>query len=817
MYKKVICAACGAALSLTSFGETIDIRTLNYSGPFEVITPFMLDSVDVRSAKFDTLGLLKSPISLKAADKGREFREATLPSSKTTALHLLNFTIDNERYFTGSLKVDGLKHKEIYLDGKLLDGNSLALSPATHTVTIKCLTLPGSSDSIKVSLESDSKVPVSINKKQGRRYTLQDVITGRRFSSAKISPSGKYLITSYSHTHDGGNITITSDVSELASGRKLFSSAENLNWMPESDAIYLTRTVDKKLRLVTVDPLTQEEKVLADNLPGSRFVMSPTEDFFVYLKNQEEQKEKSEDLYEIVNPEDRQPGWRVRGTLMKFDLASGLSTPLTFGYRNVAPGGISSDGSKLLFMAYDTKVDQRPSSLVSVYLLNLTTGECSALLENEGFIGDARLSPDGKSVALVGSPESLDGIGKNLPEGMTPNMYDNQLYVMDVATKKITPLTRDFNPSIKDFAWNKADGSIYFTAENRDRKSLYRVNPANGRIDDLKASEEYVMSFSLPTTAQTLVYTGQGASNSDRLYSVNLKNGRQNLIEDLSSERLKGIRIGECKAWPFVTSRGDSLSVRYVLPPEFDPSKKYPMIVNYYGGCSPTSRMFESRYPHHVYAAHGYVVLVVIPRGSSGFGQEYGAHHVNTAGEGVADDIIDAVKAFTASHSWVDGNKIGCIGASYGGFMTQYLQTKTDIFATGISHAGISDHTSYWGEGYWGYSYSEVCMADSYPWTRKDLFVERSPLYNAHKIHTPLLFLHGDADTNVPVGESIQMYTALKRLGRETAFVAVRGANHQVTEFNKRKQWQETIFAWFAKYLQDDPSWWEALYPKKSL
>ena len=241
------------------------------------------------------------------------------------------------------------------------------------------------------------------------------------------------------------------------------------------------------------------------------------------------------------------------------------------------------------------------------------------------------------------------------------------------------------------------------------------------------------------------------------------------------------------------------------------------MIVNYYGGCSPTSRMFESRYPHHVYAAHGYVVLVVIPRGSSGFGQEYGAHHVNTAGEGVADDIIDAVKAFTASHSWVDGNKIGCIGASYGGFMTQYLQTKTDIFATGISHAGISDHTSYWGEGYWGYSYSEVCMADSYPWTRKDLFVERSPLYNAHKIHTPLLFLHGDADTNVPVGESIQMYTALKRLGRETAFVAVRGANHQVTEFNKRKQWQETIFAWFAKYLQDDPSWWEALYPKKPL
>ncbi|WP_438502865.1 hypothetical protein, partial [Bacillus pumilus] len=103
------------------------------------------------------------------------------------------------------------------------------------------------------------------------------------------------------------------------------------------------------------------------------------------------------DLYEIVNPEDRQPGWRSRASLMKFDLASGLSSPLTFGYRNVTPAGISADGSKLLFMAYDTKVEQRPSSVVSLYLLDLKSGACMTLLENEGFIGGASLSPDGKT------------------------------------------------------------------------------------------------------------------------------------------------------------------------------------------------------------------------------------------------------------------------------------------------------------------------------------------------------------------------------------------------------------------------------------
>lgn len=258
--------------------------------------------------------------------------------------------------------------------------------------------------------------------------------------------------------------------------------------------------------------------------------------------------------------------------------------------------------------------------------------------------------------------------------------------------------------------------------------------------------------------------------------------------------------------------RGDTLCCRYYLPPHFDAAKKYPMIVNYYGGCSPTSRMLQSRYPHHVYAAMGYVVLVVNPSGATGFGQKFSARHVDTAGEGVAEDIISSTQAFCDEHAFVNRKKIGCIGASYGGFMTQYLQTKTDLFAAAISHAGISDHTSYWGEGYWGYSYSEVSMANEYPWTNKHLFVDQSPLYNADKIHTPLLFVHGTADNNVPVGESIQLYTALKLLGRPTAMVLVDGQDHHIIDYEKRLKWQNTIFAWFAKWLQDDASWWTEMY-----
>ena len=96
-------------------------------------------------------------------------------------------------------------------------------------------------------------------------------------------------------------------------------------------------------------------------------------------------------------------------------------------------------------------------------------------------------------------------------------------------------------------------------------------------------------------------------------------------------------------------------------------------------------------------------MYVIQPSGTIGFGQEFSARHVNAWGKRTADDIIEGTKQFCKEHPFVDEKRIGCLGASYGGFMTQYLQTQTDIFAAAVSHAGISDVTSYWGEGYWGY------------------------------------------------------------------------------------------------------------------
>lgn len=815
--KKQILLSCALAWAVMAGAETIDITTFRYAGPYVVQAPFQVDSVDVNSKTFVSGRLLDTHLSVDVLQQGTLFTGGVLPGSDSGyALHMMGFVLENTRYATAKLKIDGLKRYQLYVDGKKQEGTELALEPATHSVVIKYLSEAGKTDSLKVSVDTDQEGSISLKQDNKKLYTLADVLHGTRFAGVGLSPDGRYLIANYRTTYVGGRSAGSTRITELASGKVLAERTENMQWMPRSNRYYYTRTGVDGRQLIVVDPLTGMETVLVNKLPDGYFQFAPTEDYLLFTMTQEGPKERKE-IYEVLEPDDRQPGWRNRSYLAKYDLKTGLLQPLTFGYHNVWAADISNDGRYLLMMTSQSRLTKRPTTLFSLYRLDMQTLQAELLIDKDGFISGARFSPDGTQVLVSGSPESLGGIGKNVKEGQTPSMTDVQLYLLNIADKRVTPLTKDFNPSVQRAVWNKVDGQVYFTAENRDCYSLYRMNPADGKIQQLEVSEDLVNSFSLAQNAPVMAYYGQSASNSDRLYTMNTKKMKSSLLEDLSKDILKDVELGECKAWSFTNSRGDTIYGRYYLPPHFDANRKYPMIVNYYGGCSPVSRNFESRYPHHAYAALGYVVYVIEPSGATGFGQEFSARHVNTAGEGVAQDIIEGTKQFCKEHAFVNDKKIGCIGASYGGFMTQYLQTQTDIFAAAISHAGISDHTSYWGEGYWGYSYSEVSMANSYPWSNPDLFVKQSPLFNADKIHTPLLFLHGDADVNVPVGESIQMFTALKLLGRETAFVAVTGQDHHIVDYGKRIQWQNTIFAWFAKWLQDDATWWNAIYKPKNL
>ena len=822
--------AAALMASISASAETIEVKTLKYAGPYAVAQPWMADSVNIKGEAFDLKQLLDSPLSFTLLNKGKEVSAAQLLAGKQDALHLASFCVSNTQRTKATIAVEGLEQYRLFVDGEQVEVNGdkaeTILTPSQHTVAIKYLTRKNASSdkkSIKLTVTAANGAPLSVGDAAAKRaYNIYDVICAPNYPSVSISPNGKFIVVRKTWVDRKGNNHSISELRNTQTNRVMATFEESVKWMPSSNKLYFTQKAsdssiageekqDGTLQLITINPLTMERTVLAANIPDGWFQFTPDEKTLIYTLYTEGRK-KDAQVYDVKEPDDRQPGWRSRSYLAKFDLASGVLQPLTFGYHNVYLNDISADSRYLLIGKSEERLTKRPTTLNSYYRLNLNDMSVETLIEKGEFLNSAQFSPDGKSILVSASPEAFNGIGKNVEEGQTPSMIDTQLYLMTLADKKVRALTKDFNPNVQSVNWSKVDGNIYFTAEDKDCVHLFQLNPKSGKFTLLKTPEEYIKSFSLASSAAEMAFSGQSASNADRLYKMNTKALKSQLVDDLSARELMNVELGECKAWNFVNSRGDTLCCRYYLPPHFDAAKKYPMIVNYYGGCSPTSRMFQSRYPHHVYAAMGYVVLVVNPSGATGFGQKFSARHVDTAGEGVAEDIISSTQAFCDEHAFVNRKKIGCIGASYGGFMTQYLQTKTDLFAAAISHAGISDHTSYWGEGYWGYSYSEVSMANEYPWTNKHLFVDQSPLYNADKIHTPLLFVHGTADNNVPVGESIQLYTALKLLGRPTAMVLVDGQDHHIIDYEKRLKWQNTIFAWFAKWLQNDASWWTEMY-----
>ncbi|MDE5934196.1 MAG: S9 family peptidase, partial [Muribaculaceae bacterium] len=374
-------------------------------------------------------------------------------------------------------------------------------------------------------------------------------------------------------------------------------------WRAASDLLWSVQTRPDGVReMVTFDPVTLDRNIVASNLPEGSFVPVPGGSRLLYYTREEGPKEDGR-IYRVIEPDDRQPGWRTRSGIAIYDIATGLYRPLTFGSHNAWIYDIAESGDKMLFGVSRSRLEKRPTTVTSVYQLDLNTMKVDTLVCDDGFVGGAQYSPDATRILVSGSPESFDGIGKKVSEGHYPSMIDGQLYIMDLATRKVTPITCDFNPAVQSSQWCYGDGRIYFTAEDKDCIHLFSYDPAKNKFTLIDVPEDVVGSFSVARNGSALAVTGQSASNTDRLYAVDLgKKQATRLLDAPGDAALADIAFGEVRDFDFINSIGDTINGRYVLPADFDPSKKYPVIVNYYGGCSPTSRIFHSRYPHHLYA-----------------------------------------------------------------------------------------------------------------------------------------------------------------------------------------------------------------------
>ncbi|RFF27143.1 MULTISPECIES: prolyl oligopeptidase family serine peptidase [unclassified Wenzhouxiangella] len=735
----------------------------------------------------------------------------TLDSER--ALQLWWFQLETDRFVRGHLKVEDLRNAAVYVDGDKVDGgeegHALDLRNGSHQVWI---VHEGAAEEGEPALawkgRSEQDWAVAHTRSE-RRVSAQRLTNAETVSDLAISPDGRYLALA----HDRRDEAADADIRRLEI-RDLQTDRIVRQWTAERPSALAWSPDGSKLALETGESLWLHDResgraralLLEHEGIGSwRWHPDSRSILFSWVKKDETDTDKRRRLRAL---EDRWAGFRDISQLYQVDVDSGIVRALTAEEHSVNLHDVV-DGRVLLSHSVIDYAEP-PHGLTRVFELDLEDGQRREIARLRRF-NDIRYAEEG--YWLLAGPGLAIGDGDTTAEDVTPNDYDTQLYHLSVDGTEAVSVSRDFDPAFSGIE-RLADGNLLLSAVSGEESVLVHFDrDADGpRIVDsgVAVMESFVASRTSPPT---VVVRGSDADAPQRVHRVGLDGGNEVLV-DSRETAYADVVLGEVRDWTFTNADDVEIDGRYYLPPDFDPEQQYPLIVYYYGGTMPVNRQFTGRYPFNLWAANGYVIYVVQPRGAIGYGQDFSAKHVNAWGEYAADDIIEGTRKFVEAHDFVDGERIGNIGASYGGFMTMYLATRTDLFAASISHAGISALTSYWGEGWWGYSYSGIASQGSFPWNSRELYVEQSPVYNADEITTPLLLLHGDSDTNVPPGESDNMFTALKLLGREVEMVEFPGEDHWILDREKRYVWWDSILAWYDKWLKDEPEWWQHLYPE---
>lgn len=746
-----------------------------------------------------------------------------------------------DRWMSAQLEIRTNYMLEAYLDGERIGSKTtiekeenttgkvtkeLKLTRGTHLLLIKALKPAEAGQPWKFTAQLEIKEPFTLSDlvpvlSSANIKNINHIMNGVKVSGVEPSNDGRYYAISYrqSMPPDGQSESWT-DIRRLDNNSLVtsfrHSRVSRFSWLPGGSILSYVSSRNGKSTIHRHNIDTGEiSTLLEDEDKMVSFRWAPDGSYLIYSVR-EEGSGTDANMRRVLGMQDRQGQWRNRNFLYKYDVATGLRTRLTYGNVSTSLMDISPDGQKLLISLSRPDYLERPYTKSDLLLLDISTLTVDTLMTNQSWGATARFSPDGKKLLATGGPSAFDGAGENIPEGTIPNNYDTQAYVYDLETRTVKCITLNFDPSVSSVYWHPVDNNIYLLTNDEDYQRLYRYNTRRERFSLVNTGVDLVNGANFADKSLVATFQGSQTNAPEKAYAINLSNDRVQVIEDTESHNYRNVKFGEVKDWNFTTSTRVNIVGRYYLPPDFDPEKKYPVIVYYYGGTTPVGRTFGGRYPFNLWAGNGYVVYVLQPSGSIGFGQEFSAAHVNNWGLTVADEIIEATKGFLNAHSFTDASKVGCAGASYGGFMTMLLMTRTDLFTTSIAHAGISSISSYWGEGYWGYSYNAEAAAESFPWNNPRIYVDQSPLFSADKVNTPILLLHGDSDTNVPPGESIQFFTALKMLGKPVELILVKGEDHLILTYSKRIEWHNTIMAWWDKYLKDQPEWWNELYPDKN-
>ncbi|HEY2907482.1 MAG TPA: S9 family peptidase [Vicinamibacterales bacterium] len=493
--------------------------------------------------------------------------------------------------------------------------------------------------------------------------------------------------------------------------------------------------------------------------------------------------------YKHANYKFNDTGWfdDRRAHLFVVDAASGRADQITSGEDwNDADPQWSPDGRKIAFVSDRTGKEFDEGRNRDIWVIDATGGSPMKVVDRPEPDSSPRWSPDGGTIAFVSANEERahPKIWLVAATGGTPRLAADGLDLIPTALR-----------------WSADGKALYFESGIKGASHFFRVDLGARRASQVTNGDRTVHLVDVNGKTGKLAYAVNDPVHLDDLYVADASGANERQLTHLNAALWKQLTLSPVERVAFKGADGWDVDGFLMKPAGFDPAKKYPMVLTIHGG--PAGMLgFDWYHEFQVYASRGWAVFFTNPRGSTGYGEKFERGVQMEWGGKAYTDIMNGVDAVLAKNTWIDKDRLGVTGGSYGGFMTNWIVSHTNRFKAAVTLRSISNFVSDDGTRDGMYGHTSDFGGDIF--AAFDNYWNASPLKYVKNVKTPSLVLHSDADYRVPIEQGEQWFRALQHFGVPSEIVFFPRENHNLTRTGEPKHLVESInwqVYWFDKYL----------------
>ncbi|MFH0801865.1 MAG: S9 family peptidase [bacterium] len=516
------------------------------------------------------------------------------------------------------------------------------------------------------------------------------------------------------------------------------------------------------------------------------FCWSPDGRSLIYLTEEpapaavEKAREISLDKYDDAIVHD---GEKYRGEIWTISL-DGEASRVFLGSCGMESLALSPDGGKAAFTT-DLTGDRDDVRKRDVWVLDLKTGKAHQVTHRPGMEWNPRWSPDGKKIAFLAYFEAPVEYGR--PD----------IFLVPSGGGEPVNITGRTDIEVEDFRWPAGEEKIYFRGLVGSSSHIYSISPDGNNLERLTSGEKVAGPFDASDAGPVLAYFQEDSAHGPDLFFKGPKDKDSQILSDLNP-LLKNRRIAAQKSIRWKSRDGLEIEGVLTLPPGFQKGRPVPTLVYLHGGPYGVVQNTLRDRKFQVWANHGYAVLAPNFRGSAGYGHKFATANRRDLGGKDLEDILSGID-FLVGQGIADPDQLACTGGSYGGYLTNWLIARTRRFKAAVSKYGIFSFLT--DVSCSSMPTFELDYFDKWYWEELPPYLERSPMKYVQDIRTPVLILHGEEDDNTFIANSIEMYTALKKLGRTVEFVRYPREGHGFEEPVHQADAIERSLAWVNRYI----------------